>query len=77
MGQQTWKDADILCPFYKHQHREKRTISCEGVLRKTRTTSSHSFQRQAEFDDHLARFCAARYRECPFFQAIMRVKYGD
>ena len=77
MSGASWRQADILCPFYKNDRTKDRMIKCEGLLQKTRTTSTHYFQRQEDHNNHLARYCAARYRECPHFKALMREKYGE
>ena len=69
-----WIDADVKCPFYRMQNKGRRTIGCEGIM--AHTTVVHRFRRQEAMDGHLARFCAAKYRECPYFKALMRSKYG-
>ena len=40
----SWKQSDVLCPFYKDDNAKMRSISCEGVFHRTLIVSK--FRRQ-------------------------------
>ncbi len=65
----------MRCPFYLRHKWEAKSISCEGLMKKT--TLAHYFASQKDQKIHLARFCASKYRECPYFRALMKEKYED
>ena len=70
-----WKSADMRCCFFRTQKREQRRIGCEGIF--PGSTIDHTFVRQKSFEKHLSHFCAYRYRDCPFYKALMKSKYDD
>ena len=68
----SWRQADILCPFYRDDNPRQKTISCEGVF--SRASLTNRFQRQREREMQLDIFCADQYRKCEIFRAIMEEK---
>ena len=75
MSYDSWKKADMRCPFFRTQNSAARRIGCEGYFHGS--TIDHTFQRQRSFEKHLSQFCAGRYRDCPYFKALMKRKYDD
>lgn len=71
----SWRKADILCPFFKHDSRRMRTISCEGVFDRSRVT--HSFRRDRDWEQQLVLFCCESYRTCEIYRAVMDARYPD
>lgn len=70
-----WKDADMRCPFFRTQNSQARRIGCEGLL--PRSTIIHTFLRQGEYNAFLSQYCAAHYRQCPYYRILMKEKYED
>lgn len=70
-----WKNADMRCPFFRTQNSQARRVGCEGLL--PRSTISHTFQRQREFDAFLSQFCAGRYQQCPYYKTLLKEKYNE
>lgn len=71
----TWKKSDVRCPFYFHDSYRGKTIECEGVFDRSRTITR--FRRQRDREQQLTLFCAACYRNCEIYRAIMQAKYPE
>ena len=70
----TWRQADVLCPFYR-EDRDRRCISCEGVVEASRLTMT--FGRKADFDIQMNTFCCDRYHYCVIYRMLMENKYEE
>ena len=70
-----WTEADVRCPFYISDSREKRSLSCEGFgddcgiqLR---------FRRLELREKHMGAFCVNRYSQCPVYKCVYESKYRE
>ena len=47
---ESWRAADIKCPYYKNCDDNRRLIICEGIM--DRTTLSTKFRRRKDMVNH-------------------------
>ena len=76
----------VTCPFYVRHKFSKRNdneelvsyISCEGLSKNLGfdITMQHRFKNKVEAKDYIELFCCDRYKECPYFKAVMSQKYS-
>lgn len=52
---ESWRAADIKCPYYKNCDDNRRLIICEGIME--RTTVSTKFRRRKDMANHIATNC--------------------
>ena len=55
---ESWRAADIKCPYYKNCDDNRRLIICEGIM--DRTTLSTKFRRRKDMANHIASPCVIR-----------------
>lgn len=72
MADGSWRSVAAQCPFFVRDGRK--TITCEGL------TDGEEIRRrmsdEARCTDVFREACARRYRECPVYRLINKVKYG-
>jgi hypothetical protein len=71
--QETWKAADVLCPFYMKDNPS--SIECEGVL--DQTTEVLRFHSAIIKNKHMGIYCVVNYTSCPKYQSVYQNKYSD
>ena len=77
----------ITCPFYIRHKFSKRNdneelvsyICCEGLSKNLGfdVIMQHRFKNKNEVKDYIELFCCDKYKECPYFKAVMLQKYND
>lgn len=70
-----WTQADVLCPFYKRDERENRSICCEGFDQGSLVTTK--FRDLEHREKHMGSFCAGRYACCPIYKCTYDAKYRE
>lgn len=73
-GPKSYIDAMVKCPFYLSAGQRK-SVLCEAVI-PSATADITRFRTERGFRRHVAKFCAARYEECPKHAAISE-KYKE
>lgn len=73
MSSGSYKQADVLCPFYKYDD-GKRRITCEGVMGDS--SLALIFKTRADFENTLCDLCCERYDSCEVYKMLMQ-KYID
>lgn len=68
----TYKDVDVLCPFFK-ENKEK-GISCEGLTEDSILKLCFNTQKEKEL--HLKVFCQGKYKNCEIYNMLER-KYEE
>lgn len=71
----SWKKAEVKCPFYRHDSRKKKTISCEGVFDRSQLT--HAFRRQRDYEKQLTLYCCDAFKYCEICRAVLDARYPD
>ena len=71
--QETWKAADVLCPFYMKD--SPNVIECEGFLEGT--SEVLRFRHAEEKNKHMGIHCAGRFDKCLRYQNVYQHKYTD
>ena len=70
-----WTEADVKCPFYIKDDRQRRSISCEGCEDNCETVVR--YRTLAERDRHMGINCVARFMQCPVYKMIYESKYAE
>lgn len=73
MSSGSYKQADVLCPFYKYDDGKKR-ITCEGVMGNSSLTLI--FRKRAYYEQNIRSLCCERYDSCEVYKMLMQ-KYTD
>lgn len=69
----SWMQADVKCPFYKHDDGRGR-ITCEGIV--DQSSSIQSFVRKTDYLKQMEVFCCEHYECCEVYQMLME-KYKE
>lgn len=69
----SFKQSDVLCPFYKHDD-GKRKIICEGITE--RSSVALVFCDKADYEKQIELFCCKHYKNCEIYRALI-AKYED
>lgn len=69
----SFKQVDVLCPFYKYDD-GKRRITCEGII-------DHSslvlvYRKRCDYDMQIGAFCCEHYQKCEVYRMLMQ-KYEE
>lgn len=70
-----WTEADVKCPFYVSDSRERASICCEGFTEEARLTSSFKSIRARE--RHMGVYCVENYERCPLYRLTYGSKYAE
>lgn len=73
MSSGSYKQVDVLCPFY-HSDDGKHRIICEGVVDHGNLTLF--FNRKSEYNQHITHLCSESYSECEVNKMLMQ-KYEE
>lgn len=68
----TYKDVEILCPFYKEQ--AKQSISCEGLVDDSTIKLWFNYPKAKCL--HAQVFCQKKYKNCEIY-SILEKKYEE
>lgn len=76
MSTDGYRQADIICPFFKSENAKKHRITCEGP---TDVTSIALMFHNAEADrlKHIEIFCENHYQYCEIYRAVQQAKYDE
>ena len=66
---------DVKCPFFKWNHKKKRTIACEGLMPNSRISLYYSTN--ADYNSQLNIFCCEHYKNCEVYRMIYELKYKE
>lgn len=69
----SWKQADVRCPFYKHDDGRGR-ITCEGIVDQSSTALIYG--RKGDFLKQMEVFCCQHYECCEVYRMLME-KYKE
>ena len=71
---ESWRQADIKCPFFRNENEKEKSINCEGILNGSVVCSR--FRSPKKREKQLRLFCEDEYTRCEIYKAI-DVKYRD
>lgn len=74
MASGSWRQADIVCPFYKSDD-GKAKIICEGPIDKSRL--SITFGTRRDYDAQIDIFCCQHYDKCEIYRMVYQAKYDE
>lgn len=69
----SFKQADVLCPFYKYDD-GKRRITCEGII--DDSSVALIYHRRADYEAQILRYCCQGYGSCGVYRLLMK-KYNE
>lgn len=69
----SYKQADVLCPFYKYDDGKKR-ITCEGVM--DNSSLALIFRTRADYERNIRSLCCDQYANCNVHKMLLS-KYKD
>lgn len=69
----SFKQADVQCPFYKHDDGWRR-ITCEGLVDKS--SISLGYMKKSDYDNQFEVFCCQHYKKCEIYRMLME-KYEE
>ena len=69
----SFKQADVLCPFYKFDDGKKRSITCEGLIEDSSIVLT--YHKKRDYDRQMAVFCCEHYKKCEIHRMLMESKY--
>jgi hypothetical protein len=69
-----YDDVDVLCPFYVASNRQKKTIVCEGAIKRTKTLLR--FSRREDQVKYMETSCELHYKGCPYYDLAQK-KYEE
>lgn len=73
-------EVHVICPFFRSIHRSKnlQMIQCEELNGKMgfEIIYCQRFRSEAERLDYQQIFCEDRFEGCPYYLAVLAVKYG-
>lgn len=68
-----YKDAAVLCPFYRRVAKKQKMTVCEGPMDETVLTTY--FRSQEAMMEHVKEYCEGDYRSCRIFKIVNEEKY--
>lgn len=74
MASGSYKQVDVICPFYKRDD-GKRRIVCEGLVDNGNITLLYSDK--LDYERQILVFCCENYEKCEIYQALLNSKYPD
>lgn len=69
----SWRSVVAVCPFFRSD--QPCAIFCEGIV--DRSTIRLSFKRKEDCDLQFGVFCAAAFKNCEIYRAVIAAKYQD
>ena len=83
MSKNVGTDARAKCPFYRKSIWQTKGqfigVECEGLCDSLGFDVSFIMRlpTSEELTDYIELFCSDRYTECPYYQAMMGIKYKE
>lgn len=72
---ESWRQADIVCPFFRNEDEKNKSINCEGIVEGSVICSR--FRSPKKREKQLSTFCENQYQDCVVYQAILKAKYSE
>ena len=73
----SFKQADVLCPFYKYDDGKQR-ITCEGLVGKKEDSSlALIYHSKKDYETQIDVFCCEHYKRCEVYTMLMNAKYDE
>ena len=73
----SFKQADVLCPFYKYDD-GKALITCEGLVGEKEDSSlALIYHSRKDYETQIDVFCCEHYRKCEVYRMLMATKYSE
>lgn len=69
----SYRQQDVLCPFYKHDD-GKRRITCEGIVENSSVVLT--FRYDTLYEQQITLFCCSNYQKCEVYRMLME-KYKE
>ena len=69
----SYKQADVKCPFYKHDDGRRR-ITCEGII--ADSSLALIYRRNSDYVTQIGVFCCEHYINCEIYRLLME-KYEE
>lgn len=70
----SFKQADVLCPFYKYDDGKQR-ITCEGLV--DDSSLALIYHRKNDYEMQIDVFCCEHYKCCEVYRMLMEAKYEE
>lgn len=74
MSSGSYRQSDVLCPFYQTDDGKRRVI-CEGFT--DGCTIALNYRRRADLQTQLSIFCAEHFANCEVYRMLMQEKYKE
>ena len=72
---ESWRQADIVCPFFRNEDEKEKSIKCEGIFEGSVICSR--FRSPKKRERQLSLYCEKDYLRCEVYRAIMQAKYSE
>ena len=71
----SYKQADVLCPFYRYDTNGKGRgyITCEGII--PGSMGCRTLLPKEEYQQQLEVFCCLHFDKCEIYRAVLAAKY--
>lgn len=73
MSSGSYRQADVKCPFYKHDDGKLR-ITCEGITEGS--SIALIYRRKADYETQILQYCCEHYKKCEVYRMLMD-KYDE
>lgn len=70
----SYKQADVLCPFYKYDDGKQR-ITCEGLV--DDSSLALIYHQKIDYETQINVFCCENYKRCEVYRMLMENKYEE
>ena len=70
----SFKQADVLCPFYKYDDGKQR-ITCEGLV--DDSSLALIYHQKIDYETQINVFCCENYKHCEVYRMLMENKYEE
>ena len=66
---ESWRAADVQCPFFLGESTKGKEIVCEGFISGMKVKMH--FSSASAKNKHMGHCCTCRYKNCPIYQSTM------
>lgn len=70
----SYKQIDVVCPFYKYDDGKQR-ITCEGFV--DNSSLALIYHRRGDYETQMNVFCCDHYMKCEVYRMLMETKYDE
>ena len=70
-----WRDAKILCPFFRREDRQRHKIICEGLGDAKSISWNFAVEDERQRIRQMEIFCQDCYQNCELYRVIRESKY--